>query len=329
MIRPKAYITRRIPQPALDIVAAACDYAIWDNEEQPVPRDVLFRESADADGVLTILSERIDQEFLDAAPRCRVVANMAVGYDNVDLPALTRRGVLLTNTPGVLTETTADFAWTLLMAAARRLVEGDKLSRSGTWSGWRLQLLLGHDVYGKTLGLVGFGRIGQAVARRATGFNMSVQYFDSQPVPPEAVPAGVKPVTLDSLLSTSDFISVHVPLLPETTHLFNDTTFAAMKPNCIFVNTSRGPVVDEKALARALASGTIAAAGLDVFEREPQIEPALLGLDNVVLAPHIASASRETRLKMCMMAVTNLVAGLKGDRPPNLVNPDTFAHRRR
>ena len=190
-------------------------------------------------------------------------------------------------------------------------------------------MLLGHDVYGKTLGIIGFGRIGQAVARRAMGFNMAIQYFDSQPVPPEAVRPGVKAVSLETLLSTSDFISVHVPLLPETTHLLNDKTFALMKRNCIVVNTSRGPVVDEKALARALKSGQIAAAGLDVFEREPEIEPALLAVRNVVLAPHIASASRETRLKMCMMAVENVVAGLKGQRPPNLVNPEAWSNRRR
>jgi glyoxylate reductase len=192
-----------------------------------------------------------------------------------------------------------------------------------------LQQLLGYDVYGKTLGLVGFGRIGQAVARRAAGFGMSIQYCESQIIPPGDVPAGVKAVSFDALIATSDFISVHVPLLPETTHLFNDATFAAMKRSCIFINTARGSVVDEKALARALASGTIAAAGIDVFEREPSIEPALVGLDNVVLAPHIASASRETRLKMCMMAVKNLVAGLAGDRPPNLVNPDAFTSARR
>jgi glyoxylate reductase len=229
----------------------------------------------------------------------------------------------------VLTETTADFAWTLLMAAARRIVEGDSFARSGEWKAWGLQMLLGNDVFGKSLGIVGFGRIGQAVARRAMGFNMKIQYYDSQPVPPEAVPPGVQAVSLDQLLSTSDFISVHVPLLPETTHLLNDKTFAMMKPNCVVVNTARGPVVDEKALARALKSGKIAAAGLDVFEREPEIEPTLLGLQNVVLAPHIASASRETRLKMCMMAAENLVAGLKGERPPNLVNPEALGNRRR
>ena len=280
-------------------------------------------------GAVTLLTDIVDREVLESIPDVRIICNIAVGFNNVDIENASRLGILVTNTPGVLTETTADFAWTLLMAAARRIVEGDAFARSGQWNAWGLQMLLGNDVFAKTIGIVGFGRIGQAVARRAMGFGMKIQYYDSLPVPPEAVPPGVRAVSLDHLLSTSDFISVHVPLLPETTHLLNDKTFAMMKPNCVVVNTARGPVIDEKALARALKSGTIAAAGLDVFEREPQIEPALLELQNVVLAPHIASASRETRLKMCMMAAENLVAGLKGEHPPNLVNPEALGNRRR
>ena len=280
-------------------------------------------------GAVTLLTDIVDRKVLESIPDVRIICNIAVGFNNVDIENASRLGILVTNTPGVLTETTADFAWTLLMAAARRIVEGDAFARSGQWNAWGLQMLLGNDVFAKTIGIVGFGRIGQAVARRAMGFGMKIQYYDSQPVPPEAVPPGVRAVSLDHLLSTSDFISVHVPLLPETTHLLNDKTFAMMKPNCVVVNTARGPVIDEKALARALKSGTIAAAGLDVCEREPQIEPALLELQNVVLAPHIASASRETRLKMCMMAAENLVAGLKGEHPPNLVNPEALGNRRR
>ena len=280
-------------------------------------------------GAVTLLTDIVDREVLESIPDVRIICNIAVGFNNVDIENASRLGILVTNTPGVLTETTADFAWTLLMAAARRIVEGDAFARSGQWNAWGLQMLLGNDVFAKTIGIVGFGRIGQAVARRAMGFGMKIQYYDSLPVPPEAVPPGVRAVSLDHLLSTSDFISVHVPLLPETTHLLNDKTFAMMKPNCVVVNTARGPVIDEKALARALKSGKIAAAGLDVFEREPQIEPALLELQNVVLAPHIASASRETRLKMCMMAAENLVAGLKGEHPPNLVNPEALGNRRR
>jgi len=298
-------------------------------EDRVLSRQELIAGLQGKQGAVTLLTDIIDRDVLESIPDVRIICNIAVGYNNVDIEHASRLGILVTNTPGVLTETTADFAWTLLMAAARRIVEGDSFARSGQWKAWGLQMLLGNDVFGKTLGIVGFGRIGQAVARRAMGFSMNIQYYDSQPVPPEAVPPGVHVVTLDQLLSTSDFISVHVPLMPETTHLLNDRTFAMMKSNCVVVNTARGPVVDEKALARALESGKIAAAGLDVFEREPQIEPALLGLQNVVLAPHIASASRETRLKMCMMAAENLVAGLKGERPPNLVNPEGLGNRRR
>jgi glyoxylate reductase len=297
-------------------------------EDRVLTRKELIDRLKGKHGALTLLTDIMNREVLESAPDLLIICNIAVGFNNVDVETANRLGILVTNTPGVLTETTADFAWTLLMTAARRVVEGDKFARSGQWKAWGLQMLLGHDVYGKTLGIIGFGRIGQAVARRAMGFNMSVQYFDSQPVPPGAVPAGVKSVSLEALLTTSDFISVHVPLLPETTHLLNDDTFSQMKPNCIVVNTSRGPVVDEKALARALKSGKIAAAGLDVFEREPEIEPDLIALENVVLAPHIASASRETRLRMCMMAAENLVAGLRGERPPNLVNPEALANRR-
>jgi glyoxylate reductase len=298
-------------------------------EDRVLSKQELISRLQGRQGAVTLLTDIVDREVLESIPDVRIICNIAVGFNNVDIENASRLGILVTNTPGVLTETTADFAWTLLMAAARRIVEGDSFARSGEWKAWGLQMLLGNDVFGKSLGIVGFGRIGQAVARRAMGFNMKIQYYDSQPVPPEAVPPGVQAVSLDQLLSTSDFISVHVPLLPETTHLLNDKTFAMMKPNCVVVNTARGPVVDEKALARALKSGKIAAAGLDVFEREPEIEPTLLGLQNVVLAPHIASASRETRLKMCMMAAENLVAGLKGERPPNLVNPEALGNRRR
>jgi glyoxylate reductase len=298
-------------------------------EDRVLTRQELIARLQGKQAALTQLTDIFDREVLESIPDIRILCNIAVGFNNVDTETASRLGILVTNTPGVLTETTADFAWTLLMAAARRIVEGDAFARSGQWKAWGLQMLLGHDIFGKTLGVIGFGRIGQAVARRATGFNMAVQYFDTQPVPASAVPAGVKSVDLPTLLSTSDFISVHVPLLAETHHLLNEKTFALMKPNCVVVNTSRGPVVDEQALARALQSGRIAAAGLDVFEREPEIDPDLVKLHNVVLAPHIASASRETRLKMCMMAAENLVAGLQGQNPPNLVNPEALANRRK
>jgi glyoxylate reductase len=266
---------------------------------------------------------------LNGAPQLQIVANVAVGFNNIDVDAANRAGVLVANTPGVLTETTADFAWALLMAAARRIPEADAFTRAGRFKVWHLKMFLGHDIFGKTLGIVGFGRIGQAVARRARGFSMTTQYYDPQP-PPESVgrEAGAKPVGLEALLKTSDFISVHVPLSEETHHLLNDRAFEMMKPTCIVVNTSRGPVVNEQALVRALKGGKIAAAGLDVYENEPEIDPELRQLDNVVLAPHIASASHETRLRMCMVGAENLLAALKGDRPPNLVNPEAWEHRR-
>ena len=297
-------------------------------EDRVLTRRELIARLQGKQAALTQLTDIFDREVLESIPDIRIVCNIAVGFNNVDTETANRLGILVTNTPGVLTETTADFAWTLLMAAARRVVEGDAFARSGEWKAWGLQMLLGHDVFGKTLGIVGFGRIGQAMAQRAKGFSMSIQYFDTQPVPAAAVPEGVKSVDLDTLLSTSDFISVHVPLLPETHHLLNEKAFARMKPNCIVVNTARGPVVDEQALAHALRSGQIAGAGLDVFEREPEIHPELLNLRNAVLAPHIASGTRETRLKMCMMAAENLVAGLQGQTPPNLVNPEALANRR-
>src|SRR5262245_50663521 len=250
-------------------------------EDRVLSKQELISRLQGKNGAVTLLTDIIDNEVLESVPDIRMVCNIAVGFNNVDIENASRLGILVTNTPGVLTETTADFAWTLLMAAARRVVEGDNFARSGQWKAWGLQMLLGHDVYDKTIGIVGFGRIGQAVARRALGFNMTVQYFDSQPAPPSAVPKGGRAAELNTVLSTSDFISVHVPLLPETHHLLNEKTFALMKPNCIVVNTSRGPVVDEQALAQALESGKIAGAGLDVFEREPEITPELVKLHNV------------------------------------------------
>jgi len=269
-------------------------------------------------------------ELLQSTPRLKVVANFAVGFNNVAVDSATQLGVVVTNTPGVLTETTADFAWTLLMAAARRVVEADKFARAGKFKAWGPRMFLGYDIYGKTLGLVGLGRIGQAVARRAAGFNMRVVFHDPESIPDRIIKElGVTRLPFDELLRVSDFISLHVPLFPETHHLLNDQTFALMKPTCIVINTSRGPVVDEKALVRAVRDGKIAGAGLDVFEREPEIEPELFAMGNVILAPHIASASHETRLRMCMMAADNLIAALKGERPPNLVNPEVWDKRRK
>jgi glyoxylate reductase len=325
----KVYVTRPLFDEALQKLRREAQVDI-NSEDRILTKPELLSHVQGADGALTLLTDTIDRELLEAAPQLKVVANFAVGFNNVDLDAATKLGVIVTNTPGVLTETTADFAWALLMAAARRVVEGDKFARAKKFKAWGPKMFLGYDVFGKTLGLIGLGRIGQAVARRAKGFDMRIVFHDSEPVP-DAVSSelGAERVSLEELLRTSDFVSLHVPLLADTKHLLNDRTFAMMKPTCIVVNTSRGPVVEEKALVRALKQGKIAAAGLDVFEREPDIEPELFEMENVVLAPHIASASHETRLKMCNMAADNLLAGLKGERPPNLVNTDVWERRRR
>ncbi len=315
---PRVFVARRIPEEGLASVREACDADIWP-EELPPPRDELLRRIVGCDGVLTLLTDRVDDAFLDAAgPGLRVVSNFAVGFDNIDLAACARRGVAVGNTPGVLTETTADLAWALLMAAARRLPEGDRYVRDGHWKTWGPMLLLGPDVHGATLGIVGFGRIGQAVARRAQGFGMEILYHDVARLP-EAVtaPLGATYVPLGELLARSDFISLHVNLTAETRHLINATTLAQMKATAVLVNTSRGPVVDQAALAVALRDGVIWAAGLDVTDPEPiTMDDPLVGLDNCLVVPHIASATGATRGKMAAMAAANLIAGVRGQPLP-------------
>ncbi len=324
----KVFVTRRVFDEAIRYLGQHTEVT-GNATDRVLDGDELAQAAREATGVLSLLTDRIDPAFLDRCPALRVVANFAVGFNNVDLDAATDRGIVVTNTPGVLTETTADFAWALLMAAARRVAEADRFVRDGRFDAWGPRMLLGHDVHGATLGVVGFGRIGQAVARRAGGFGMEIVFYDPYPVDPEvARELGATECPLDDLFSRADFISLHVPLVPETTHLVDDAAFGRMKNTAILVNTSRGPVVDEQALVRALGSGTIAAAGIDVYEKEPAIEPGLLELDNVVLAPHIASASHATRLRMCMMAAENLVTALSGERPPNLVNPEAWDRRR-
>lgn len=325
----RVFVTKPVFPEALERLKACSVEANF--EDRVLSKDELAARLQGVHGAVTLLTDDINAKLLESLPQVRVVSNIAVGFNNIDVGAATRLGILVTNTPGVLTETTADFAWTLLMAAARRVVEGDAFARSGEWKAWGLQMLLGTDVHGKTLGIVGYGRIGQAMAKRASGFDMKVLYYDPQIAPGAANSAGGEAVSLERLLAEADFVSIHVPLLPETTHLMNDRTFAMMKPGAILINTARGPVVDEKALVRALKDGKISGAGLDVFEDEPTIDPELLSLrrDNLVLAPHISSASRETRLRMCMMAVENMTAGLKGERPANLVNPEAWENRRR
>jgi glyoxylate reductase len=298
------------------------DVEYWKGPGRP-PRNLLLQRVADKDALICLLTEKVNDELLAAAPKLRIAANVAVGFDNIDVAACTRRKVFATNTPGVLDETTADFAWTLLMAVARRLIEGDNLMRSGLWAGWDLDQLCGGDVWGKTLGIVGFGRIGRAVARRATGFRMRVLYSDAVRAPADVEKElHAEHVEMDRVFAESDFVSLHVPLLPETRGLISSARLATMKPTAYLINTSRGPVVDEAALVAALEARKIAGAALDVYEKEPQVHPQLVGRKDVVLAPHIASASVETRTKMAVMAAENVIAALEGQRPPNALNSE-------
>ncbi|HKM67888.1 MAG TPA: D-glycerate dehydrogenase [Candidatus Acidoferrum sp.] len=320
MAKPKVYATHQLFDEARQILDAACDIQYWTNEERP-PRDEVLRNVKDKEGLICLLTEKVNEEFLRAAPKLRIAANVAVGFDNIDVDACTRRGVVATNTPGVLDETTADFAWTLMMALARRVSEGEQLARSGNWKGWNLDQLCGADIWGKTLGIVGFGRIGRAVTRRALGFQMKVIYTDAVKAPADVAQSlNVEYRDMNALLAESDFISVHVPLMPETRGLFDAPKFYRMKPTAFLINTSRGPVVDEAALVAALEAKKIAGAALDVYENEPFIHPGLKR-PNVVLTPHLASASLETRSKMAVMAANNVVALFKGQMPPNMLNP--------
>jgi glyoxylate reductase len=325
MNKPHVFITRNFPQEALDIVAAACTYTMWESDEVPVPREVLLREAAQADGLITLVSDRIDSELLDAAPRVRVVANTAVGYDNVDVAALTARGVLLTNTPGVLTDTTADLAWALMLAAARRVVEGHKLIDAGRWNAWSMMFMVGHDIAGATLGVVGAGRIGAAVLRRGRGFDMRLLYHNRRPSTELEAETGASYCSLETLLRDADFVVVAVPLSGETRGMFSAEQFALMKPTSVFVNIARGPVVDETALYHALQAGRPWAAGLDVFEKEPiGADHPLLQLPNLVATPHVGSGTVRTRIRMATTAATNLVAALTGQPVPNPVNSEVL-----
>jgi len=318
-------VTRRLPQPALDIIRPIADFTLWDREDVPPAREVLLREVTQVDGLLSLLTDRIDGEVMDAAPRLRVVSNFAVGFDNIDIPAATQRRIVVTNTPEVLTETVADFAFCLMLAAARRLVEGDRYARDGKWKTWEPLLLAGQDMYRATLGLIGLGRIGSAVARRAKGFEMRVMYYDPFRREDLEQSLQIEYRPFSDVVRQADFISVHVPLSEQTRHLIGREQFAMMKPTAVFVNTSRGPVVDQQALAEALAARRIFAAGIDVFEREPvPTDDPLLAQGNAIVAPHIASASIPTRIRMATLAAENLVAVLQGKRPPNPVNPEVL-----
>ena len=320
--RPRLFVARLIPEAGLAPIRASCDLDVW-TEDRPPPRAALLDRVAGCDGILTLLTDRVDDELLDAAgPRLRVVANFAVGFDNIDLAACARRGVAVGNTPGVLTESTADLAWALILGAARRVGEGDRFVRSGSWRTWGPMLLLGTDVHGSTLGIVGLGRIGRAVARRAAGFGMTILYHQRERAL-ESVEAelGATFVGLPELLERSDIVSIHVPLTAETRHLIDADALARMRPTAVLVNTSRGPIVDSAALALALASGAIGAAGLDVTDPEP-IDPGdpLLRLPNCLIVPHIASATTATRDRMATMAAANLLAGARGEPLPTPVD---------
>ena len=326
MTKPRVLVTRTIPDAGLDPVREACDVDLWE-DELPPPRDELLRRVSGVDGLLSLLTDRVDDELLDAAgPQLKVVSNFAVGFDNIDVPALTRRSIPAGNTPGVLTETTADLAFALLMAAARRLPESVDYVREGRWKTWGPMLLMGVDIHGATLGIVGFGRIGREMARRGRGFGMNVLYHDVHPATPEEeAELGARRVELDELLRESDFISLHVNLTDETHHLIDADALRAMKPTAVLVNTSRGPVVDPAALEAALRDGQIFAAGLDVTEPEPlPADHPLVALPNCIVVPHIASASRVTRDRMAEIAAANLLAGVRGERLPTPINPEVY-----
>lgn len=315
-------VTNRVPETALALLREAGEVRL-DEREQAIPRADLLALVGGAEALLTLLHDRVDEELLEAAgPQLRCVANVAVGYDNVDVAAATRRGVVVTNTPGVLDDATADLTMALILAATRRLAEGDRLVRSGEPWNWGMGFMLGSSLQGKRLGIVGLGGIGKWVAQRARAFGMEIAYHQRNSAAPEVeVALGAERLPLEQLLASADVVSLHCPLTPETRHLIGAAELAAMKPSAVLVNAARGPIVDEQALARALASGEIAAAGLDVYEHEPEVEPALLGLENVVLSPHLGSATVETRTAMAELAARNAISVLRGEGPLTPVAP--------
>lgn len=318
------FVTRRIPQPGITILQKYCTQVDINPEDRVLTKAEILQSVKDRDGVLCLLTDTIDEKILEAARGVKIFANHAVGFNNIDVEAATRYGIMVTNTPGVLTDATADLTWALIFTAARRIVESDNFTRAGKYRGWDPMLLLGESVTGAILGIVGAGRIGTAVAMRSVGFGMKVVYTDTIQNKMLEQTLQAKRVSLDELLKQSDFISLHVPLLPETTHLISTRELGLMKKTAFLINTCRGPVVDERALVNALKSGDIAGAGLDVYENEPQLEPGLKELKNVVLLPHIGSATVKARTKMSVMAAENIIAALRGQHPPNIVNPQVL-----
>ena len=327
MSKPRVFVTRHIPEKGLELIRDFCDMALWPHALPP-SRAELLQHIRGIEGLLCLLTEKIDGEVMDAAgPQLKVISNHAVGFDNIDVNAATSRGIPVGNTPGVLTDATADFAFALLMAVARRIPEAERYVHAGKWKTWEPMLLLGVDIKGATLGLVGFGRIGKAMARRAAGFDMRVIYYD--PTEKAAEPElRATVVDLETLLKESDFISLHTPLTPDTHHLIDSDAFSTMKPNAVLINTARGPVVDPDALYEALKEKRIFGAGLDVTDPEPiPRDSPLLTLDNIVIVPHIASGSKASRNQMSWMAAQNLIAGLKGERLPNCINPQVYSEK--
>lgn len=324
-VSEKVYVTRLMPQPGIDALRRNFEVDV-NEDDTPLSQGDLARRAGEYDALVTLLTDRIDRPVLEAGRgKLKIVANVAVGFDNVDVKAATELGIAVSNTPGVLTETTADFAFALLMAVARKVCDSQAYLRAGRFHGWGIMMMLGEDIHGATLGLVGFGRIGQAVARRATGFGMRILYYDPIVHADEAAAeVGAEQVNLQTLLRESDFVSVHTPLGPDTYHLIDEEHLSLMKPTAFLINTSRGPVVDEAALASALARGTIKGAALDVFEREPDVAPELVRADNALLTPHVASASVATRTRMATLAAENAIAVLTGGRPPTVVNPEVL-----
>ncbi|WP_147869047.1 2-hydroxyacid dehydrogenase [Stieleria maiorica] len=322
MRSPKVLLTRRLPPDSMERLSAEAHLCHGDLD-RALTREELIDGVRDVEGLICLLTDQIDAEVLDAAGNLKVVSNYAVGYNNIDVDAATQRNVAVTNTPGVLTDCTADMAWALLMASARRVTEGDRLVRSGQWTGWEPLQMLGAEVTGATIGMVGFGRIAKAMAKRALAFDMRVRYWNrTRLTVAEERELGVEYRALDELLGESDFVSIHVALSDQTRHLIGKPQLEKMKPTATLINTARGAVVDEAALVEALREGKIARAGLDVFEREPTVHPELLTLPNVVLAPHLGSATVQTRTRMGELAIENCLAACRGERPPHLVNPD-------
>jgi glyoxylate reductase len=326
--KPRVLVTQLIPQAGMDLLHTFADVDVNPDPDRIWTKEEVIAALPGHDALLCLLTNPIDAAVMDAAPGLKIIANMAVGYNNIDLGAATTRHIPITNTPGVLTDTTADFAWALLMAAARRVAEADRFTRAGKFHGWGPLMLIGGDIAGKTLGVVGFGRIGRAVAERARGFHMRVLYYDTQPADPDVEhQLNASRASLGDLLAQSDFVTIHVNYTPETHHLIGAAQLARMKDTAYLINTARGAVVDEGDLVDALRNHAIAGAGLDVYENEPAIHPGLLEQENVVLAPHIASASITTRNAMATMAAENIRAVFAGHRPPNLVNPEVWEGR--